>query len=137
LVKLFLFVIPRRQHLQRSWLSKVVFALGTASGSDTQTDIFWICCCCKQKIRGGGGRSDGGIRREKEEEDKEEEEKRELALGSLVALLLSDHEALDVRSVDHPAIDLELVEGVVYLVRGELLAPGHQRVSEPAHKIID
>jgi hypothetical protein len=29
------------------------------------------------------------------------------------------------------------VEGVVYLVRGELLAPGHQRVSEPAHKIND
>ncbi len=60
-----------------------------------------------------------------------------MALGSLVALLLGNHETLDVRSVDHPAVDLELVEGVVYLVRGELLAPGHQRVSEPGHRIID
>jgi hypothetical protein len=60
-----------------------------------------------------------------------------VALGSLVALLLGNHETLDVRSVDHPAVDLELVEGVVYLVRGELLAPGHQRVSEPGHRIID
>ena len=50
----------------------------------------------------------------------------------LLPLLLGHHEALDVGRVDHPVLDLELVEGVVYLIGGELLAPGHQGVPEPA-----
>merc|ERR1719198_2785295 len=47
-----------------------------------------------------------------------------------LAILLGDHDALQVLGVDHPAVDLELAEGVVNLVGGELLTPGHQRVPE-------
>ena len=49
-----------------------------------------------------------------------------------LAVLLCHHDALEVLGVDHPAVDLELAESVVDLVRRELLTPGHQRVSEPA-----
>ena len=48
-----------------------------------------------------------------------------------LAILLGDHDALQVLGVDHPAVDLELAESVVNLVGGELLTPGHQRVPEP------
>merc|ERR1711936_323098 len=41
-------------------------------------------------------------------------------------VLLGHHDALEVLGVDHPAVDLELAEGVVDLVRRELLTPGHQ-----------
>jgi len=47
-----------------------------------------------------------------------------------LVILLGDHDALQVLGVDHPAVDLELAEGVVNLVGGELLTPGHQRVPE-------
>jgi len=47
-----------------------------------------------------------------------------------LVILLGDHDALQVLGVDHPAVDLELTEGVVDLVGGELLTPGHQRVPE-------
>jgi len=47
-----------------------------------------------------------------------------------LVILLGDHDALQVLGVDHPAVDLELAEGVVDLVGGELLTPGHQRVPE-------
>merc|ERR1712047_130069 len=47
-----------------------------------------------------------------------------------LAILLGDHDALQVLGVDHPAVDLELAEGVVNLVGGELLSPGHQRMPE-------
>jgi len=47
-----------------------------------------------------------------------------------LAILLGDHDALQVLGVDHAAVDLELAEGVVDLVGGELLTPGHQRVPE-------
>ena len=43
-----------------------------------------------------------------------------------LAVLLGHHDALEVLGVDHAAVDLELAEGVVNLVRRELLAPGHQ-----------
>ena len=52
------------------------------------------------------------------------------------AILLGDHDALQVLGVDHPAVDLELAEGVVNLVGGELLTPGHQRVPEPVEEEI-
>ena len=48
-----------------------------------------------------------------------------------LAVLLCHHDALEVLCVDHPAVDLELAESVVDLVRRELLAPGHQWVPEP------
>ena len=51
-----------------------------------------------------------------------------------LAFLLRHHDALEVFGVDHAAVDLELAEGVVDLVRRELLAPGHQWVPEPATK---
>ena len=51
-----------------------------------------------------------------------------------LAFLLRHHDALEVFGVDHAAVDLELAEGVVDLVRRELLTPGHQRVPEPATK---
>ena len=51
-----------------------------------------------------------------------------------LVILLGDHDALQVLGVDHPAVDLELTEGVVDLVGGELLTPGHQRVPEPVEK---
>ena len=51
-----------------------------------------------------------------------------------LAILLGDHDALQVLGVDHPAVDLELAEGVVNLVGGELLTPGHQRVPEPVEE---
>ena len=51
-----------------------------------------------------------------------------------LAILLGDHDALQVLGVDHPAVDLELAEGVVNLVGGELLTPGHQRVPEPVRE---
>ena len=38
--------------------------------------------------------------------------------------------------VDHAAVDLELAEGVVNLVGGKLLTPGHQRVPEPVEEEI-
>ena len=53
-----------------------------------------------------------------------------------LAILLGDHDALQVLGVDHPAVDLELAEGVVNLVGGELLTPGHQRVPEPVEEEI-
>ena len=54
------------------------------------------------------------------------------AVGCLfLSVLLGHHYTLEVRSVDHASVDLELGEGVVNLVAGELLAPGHQRMSEP------
>jgi hypothetical protein len=37
-----------------------------------------------------------------------------------------------VSGVDHSVLDLKLVECVVYLMGGELFAPCHQGVSEPA-----
>ena len=49
----------------------------------------------------------------------------------LLSVLLGHHYTLQVRSVDHSSVDLELGEGVINLVAGELLAPGHQRMSEP------
>ena len=51
-----------------------------------------------------------------------------------LVILLGDHDALQVLGVDHPAVDLELTEGVVDLVGGELLTPGHQRVPEPVER---
>ena len=48
-----------------------------------------------------------------------------------LAVLLCHHDALEVLGVDHPAVDLELAESVVDLVRRELLTPGHQWVPEP------
>ena len=51
-----------------------------------------------------------------------------------LAVLLCHHDALEVLSVDHAAIDLELAESVVNLVRWELLTPGHQWVPEPARE---
>ena len=51
-----------------------------------------------------------------------------------LAILLGDHDALQVLGVDHAAVDLELTEGVVDLVGGELLTPGHQRVPEPVRE---
>jgi len=48
----------------------------------------------------------------------------------LFFVLLGDHETLEVLAVDHAAVDLELAEGVVDLVGGELLTPGHQGVAE-------
>ena len=53
-----------------------------------------------------------------------------------LAILLGDHDALQVLGVDHAAVDLELAEGVVNLVGGELLTPGHQRVPEPVEEEI-
>ncbi len=42
------------------------------------------------------------------------------------------HESFEVVGVDLSALDLELCEGVVDLVAGELVAPRHQRVPEPS-----
>ena len=53
----------------------------------------------------------------------------------LFVVLLCDHEALEVLSIDHSAVDLELAESVVNLVGGELLTPGHQGVTEPAKSL--
>ena len=53
----------------------------------------------------------------------------------LFFVLLGHHEAFEMLTVDHAAVDLELAEGVVDLVGGELLTPGHQGVAEPAKKL--
>lgn len=53
----------------------------------------------------------------------------------LFVVLLCDHEALEVLSIDHAAVDLELAESVVDLIGGELLTPGHQGVTE--HLCVD
>ena len=53
-----------------------------------------------------------------------------------LAVLLCHHDALEVLCVDHPAVDLELAECVVDLIRRELLAPGHQWVPEPATEML-
>ncbi len=44
--------------------------------------------------------------------------------------LLGHHEGLEVGSVDHAAVDLELGEGVIHLGGGELVAEGHEGMSE-------
>jgi len=44
--------------------------------------------------------------------------------------LVGAHESLQVGSVDHATVDLELGEGVVNLGGGELVAEGHEGVSE-------
>jgi len=43
---------------------------------------------------------------------------------------LAGHETLEVSGVDHSTVDLELGEGVVDLGGGELVAEGHEGVSE-------
>jgi hypothetical protein len=44
--------------------------------------------------------------------------------------LLGAHQALQVSGVDHATVDLELGEGIVDLGGGELVAEGHEGVSE-------
>jgi len=44
--------------------------------------------------------------------------------------LLGGHESLEVGSVDHATVNLELGEGIVDLGGGELVAEGHEGVSE-------
>jgi len=44
--------------------------------------------------------------------------------------LLGAHETLEVGSVDHATVDLEFTEGIVDLGGGELVAKGHEGVSE-------
>ena len=53
-------------------------------------------------------------------------------VDDLFLLLLCHHESLEVLGVDLAALDPELGEGVVHLLLRELVAPGHQGVSEPA-----
>jgi len=48
----------------------------------------------------------------------------------VVTDLVGAHEALEVSGVDHSTVDLELGEGVVDLGGGELVAEGHEGVSE-------
>jgi len=48
----------------------------------------------------------------------------------ITRLLLRAHETLEVGSVDHATVNLELGEGVVDLGGGELVAEGHEGVSE-------
>jgi len=50
-------------------------------------------------------------------------------------LLLGNHEALEVATVDLAGVDLELGEGVVHLLFAELVTPGHERVLEPKNYI--
>merc|ERR1711937_897816 len=52
------------------------------------------------------------------------------AWESRARLLLRAHETLEVGSVDHATVNLELGEGVVDLGGGELVAEGHEGVSE-------
>jgi len=42
------------------------------------------------------------------------------------ARLVGGHETLEVGSVDHAAVDLELGEGIVNLRGGELVSEGHE-----------
>jgi len=49
---------------------------------------------------------------------------------TVVGCLVGGHETLEVGSVDHAAVDLELGEGIVNLRGRELVSEGHERVSE-------
>jgi len=53
----------------------------------------------------------------------------------LFFFLFGHHETLEMFSVNHAAINLELTEGIVNLVGSEFLPPGHQGVSE--HLCVD
>ena len=49
---------------------------------------------------------------------------------TITRFLLRAHQTLEVGSVDHATVDLELGEGIVDLGGGELVAEGHEGVSE-------